>query len=164
MPIEKQNKSMRLGTQMKSYLWRQNRDARTKCKSKSYLISRGWRVCSRGKKTPSELGDRLVRILQAPHDHTWLLPFNSLAGILSTFPWTFCLPPSYSICLFPEYHPFFTELSRILFLVFFFTQFLSLGWTVSELWNSWSKNIASKFPNFLRLWLTQPYLQGPFGN
>lgn len=62
------------------------------------------------------LGCYLSTLLQ----ESFLLSHELLASLL--------IPSVYS----PEYHPVFTELSRILFLVFFFTQFLSLGWTVSE--------------------------------
>lgn len=61
--MKKQNKSTRLGTQVKRCLRKQNQDVGMKSKDKGSLISRGWIVCSSREKTPSELGERLGSVL-----------------------------------------------------------------------------------------------------
>lgn len=119
---------------------------------KGCLIYRDERVCSSKEKT--ELGDILVSILQAPHHQHWNY-FNSHVEILFIVPWNFCFHPLHSICAIPEHHPFFTEFSGTLFLLFspcfyfYYGQFQSHGTIVlgrkkfsSTLLGSpgWSKN------------------------
>lgn len=61
--MEKQNKSVRLVTQVKRCLRKQNQDVGMRSKDKGCLISRGRTVCSSREKTPSELGERLGSVL-----------------------------------------------------------------------------------------------------
>lgn len=110
-----------------------------------------------GEENSSELGDRLVRFYRLPTPHlavtlstllqeSFLLSHELLASLL--------IPSVYSPSTTHN------ELSRILFLVFFSpSSCLSRMDSFSEFWNSWSKNIASKFQ--FQGWDSQPYLQGP---